>query len=137
MNRKLFTILITLLVIITLAGAATLYFLLKEDNADGELPIDKALEYSYTTEEIKTDLKDNSYVLIQFQFFTDNKKAREEIVQREFQVKNEFIKQSIHLTEDDFQSNLNEIESSMKEAMNQEMKNGEILDVFIVNKVIQ
>lgn len=137
MNRKLFTILITLLVIITLAGAATLYFLLKEDNADGELPIDKALEYSYTTEEIKTDLKDNSYVLIQFQFFTDNKKAREEIVQREFQVKNEFIKQSIHLTEDDFQSNLNEIESSMQEAMNQEMKNGEILDVFIVNKVIQ
>src|SRR5690625_2786294 len=137
MNRKLFTILITLLVIITLAGAATLYFLLKEDNADGELPIDKALEYSYTTEEIITDLKDNSYVLIQFQFFTDNKKEREEIVQREFQVKNEFIKQSIHLTEDDFQSNLNEIESSMKEAMNQEMKNGEILDVFIVNKVIQ
>ncbi|GAA0298729.1 flagellar FliL protein [Gracilibacillus halotolerans] len=137
MNRKLFKILITLIIIITIAGAATLYFLLKEDKAEGDLPIEKAVQFSYTTEEIKTDLKDNSYVLIQFQFFTDSKKATEELIQREFQVKNEFIKQSIHLTEGDFQSNLEEIETSMKDAMNLEMENGEILDVLIVNKVIQ
>lgn len=137
MNRKLFTILISLIIIIALAGATILYFLLKEDKADGTLPLDKAVEYSYTTEEIKTDLKDNSYVLIQFQLFTDSKEAKKELVQREFQVKNEFIKQSTHLTEEDFQTSLDEIENKMKEAMNQQMENGEILDVLIVNKVIQ
>lgn len=138
MNPKLLKILISLLLFITAAGAATLYFILNSTSTSGEtMTIDEMVKHSYTTEEMRTDLNDGNYVLIQFQFITDSKDAQQEIEKREFQVKNEFIKQSVHLTAADFKENLSELENNMKNAMNEEMTEGSIVDAYIISKVIQ
>ncbi|MFD2657195.1 flagellar basal body-associated FliL family protein [Gracilibacillus thailandensis] len=138
MNPKLIKILVVVLLIITIAGAVTLYFLLDSTSNEGEaMSIDDVVKNSYTTEEIRTDLNDGNFVLIQFQFITNSNAALEEIEKREFQVKNEFIKLSVDLTAKDFQDNLSELESDMKTAMNKHMTEGQIVDVLIISKVIQ
>ncbi|MGP4040291.1 flagellar basal body-associated protein FliL [Gracilibacillus sp. D59] len=138
MNPRLIKILVVTLLIITIAGAITLYFLLNNTSNEGEaMSIDDIVKYSYTTEEIRTDLNDDNFVLIQFQFITNSKDALKEIEKREFQVKNEFIKLSVDLTAQDFQKNLTELENNMKTAMNAHMTEGQIVDVLIISKVIQ
>ncbi len=139
MNPKLLKILIISLTTVTIIGIAAFVWVLffSGDDSDGELSLEKVVEYSYTTTELRTDLKDGNFVLIQFQFVTDSKKAKEEIQMREFQVKNEFIKESVVLTEEDFKNNLAEIEDNLKTVMNEQMDEGKITDVYIVSKVIQ
>lgn len=139
MNPKLLKILIISLTTVTIIGIAAFVWVLffSGDDSDGELSLEKVVEYSYTTTELRTDLKDGNFVLIQFQFVTDSKKAKEEIQMREFQVKNEFIKESVVLTEEDFKNNLAEIEDNLKTIMNEQMNEGKITDVYIVSKVIQ
>lgn len=138
MNPKLLKILISMLLFLTIAGAAALYFILNSTSTSGEaMTIDEMVKHSYTTEEMRTDLSDGNYVLIQFQFITNSKDAQKEIEKREFQVKNEFIKQSVHLSAMDFKENLSELENNMKNAMNEEMTEGSIVDVYIISKVIQ
>jgi|SRR5699024_4049581 len=138
MNSKLLKILVTVLLLITISGATALYFILNNSSNDGEaMTIDEMVKYSYTTEEMRTDLNDSNFVLIQFQFITDSKDGLEEIEKREFQVKNEFIKQSVNLTAKDFKENLGELEVNMKNAINEEMIEGNIVDVYIISKVIQ
>ncbi|UOQ47869.1 flagellar basal body-associated protein FliL [Gracilibacillus caseinilyticus] len=138
MNPKLIRILVIILVFITIAGAGVLYFLMNQTTAEGEeMSIDDMVKYSYTTEEIRTDLNDGNFVLIQFQFITNSSDALEEIQKREFQIKNQFIKLSVDLTANDFKENLTELEDNMKHAMNDQMTQGQIIDVLIVSKVIQ
>lgn len=138
MNPKLLKILIITLVIITIGGGIILYYLMNaKEETNGELTIDEMVKYSYTTEEMKTDLSDGSFALVQFQFITDSNKAVEEIAKREFQVKNEFIKQSVNLTVNDFRDNLSSLETQIKEVMNEKMTEGKIVEVLIINKVIQ
>ncbi|GAE91622.1 flagellar biosynthesis protein FliL [Gracilibacillus boraciitolerans JCM 21714] len=138
MNPKIIKILVIILLVITIAGAVILYFLLNNSTNDSKaMTLDEMVEYSYTTEEIRTDLNDGNFVLIQFQFITNSKDALAEIEKREFEVKNIFLKQSATLSSTDFQENLTTIESNMKEAMNQKMTEGKIVEVLITSKVIQ
>lgn len=126
------------LIIITVAGAgAVAYIMINNDQSSESLSIEDMVEYSYTTEEMNTDLQDGSFVQIQFQLVTDSKKAREEVENRQFQLKNIFIKESVDLTEEDFQSGLAELETELKNQMNELMDDGTIIDVYITNKIIQ
>ncbi|UOQ85583.1 flagellar basal body-associated FliL family protein [Gracilibacillus salinarum] len=138
MNPRLIRILVSILVVITVIGAGVLYFLMNQSTAEGEeMSIDDMVKYSYTTEEIRTDLDDGNFVLIQFQFITNSSDALEEVQKREFQIKNQFIKLSVDLTANDFKENLTGLEDNMKNAMNDQMTQGQIIDVLIVSKVIQ
>lgn len=137
MNPKFVKSLVIILILITIGGGITLYFLLNSKDTGGELTIDQMVEFSYTTEEMRTDLKDGNFVLIQFQFITDSKAGAEEIAKREFQVKNEFIKQSVDLTEKDFRENLAQLEDNIQAAMSKKMTEGKITNVLITSKVIQ
>jgi len=138
MNPKLIKILVAVLIVITIAGGATLYLVLNDSgNESNAMSIDDMVKYSYTTEEIRTDLDDGNFVLIQFQFITDSKAGLNEIEKREFQVKNEFIKHSVDLKEKNFKENLTELEKQMKEVMNEQMTEGQVVDVLVISKVIQ
>ncbi|ENH98231.1 flagellar basal body-associated protein FliL [Gracilibacillus halophilus YIM-C55.5] len=137
MNPKLMKILVTALVVITIGGAVALYFVLNNSSESEAMTIDEMVDYSYTTSEMRTDLEDGSFVLIQFQFVTNSKAAKAEIEKREFQVKNEFIKESVSLTTKDFKENLTNLEEHMQSVMNQKMTEGSITDVLITSKVIQ
>lgn len=138
MNPKLFKVMIVSLIVITIAGVGAIaYIVLNSNESSDELSIEKMVEYSHTTEEMNTDLKDGSFVQIQFQLITDSKKAKEEVINRQFQLKNIFIKESVDLTEKDFQEGLSALETKLKDQMNELMDDGQIIDVYIISKIIQ
>ncbi|WP_117169702.1 flagellar basal body-associated FliL family protein [Paraliobacillus sediminis] len=138
MNSKLFKIMIGSIAIILIVGVgALIYILNSSDDENKELSLEEMVEYSYTTEEMSTDLKDGSFVRMQFDIITDSKKARTEIENRSFQFQNLFIKESVNLTEADIQAGLTELETKLKDQMNELMDEGNIIDVYIISKVIQ
>ncbi|MBM7571828.1 flagellar basal body-associated protein FliL [Aquibacillus albus] len=140
MNSKLFKTMLTALILMTISGVVALVVVLNvsgEQQSNKELSLDKMVEYSFTTSEMSTDLKDGSFVRIQFQILTDSKKAKEEMEKREFQLKNLFIKESVQLNEEDFKVGLSGLEEKLKTNMNQLMNDGTITDVYIISKIIQ
>lgn len=139
MSSKPFKILIISLLIIAISGMTAIVFILLDegDNSDRELTIDEQIEYSYTTEQINLDLKNNNFAQLQFNIITDGTSAREEIEKRQFQFKNLLIKESVVLTATDLQSHLDELEKNLKEKMNELMTEGEITDIYIVSKIVQ
>ncbi|WP_130860009.1 flagellar basal body-associated FliL family protein [Gracilibacillus phocaeensis] len=138
MSPKIIKTLVAMLLVITIAGVVAIFFVLNKESDTGKaMNIDDMVENSYTTEEIRTDLPDGNFVLIQFQFITDTRDGLEEIEKREFQIKNEFIKLAVNMTAEDFKHNLAEVESEMKTAMNTHMEEGNIVEVLVINKVIQ
>ncbi|MDC3416387.1 flagellar basal body-associated FliL family protein [Aquibacillus salsiterrae] len=140
MNPKLLKLLVTLLVIITISGIVAVVIVLNlsgEAKGAEEQTLDKMVENSFTSSEMSTDLKDGSFVRIQFQLITNSKDAKQEVEKREFQLKNLFIKESVQLTSEDFKVGLSTLEEKLKDEMNQLMEDGEIVDVYIINKILQ
>lgn len=128
-------IILLLLVIIALV----VFYKQKDDviNHIDDVPINKMDQYSYQTPEITTDLKDGSFVRIQFQLVTNSKQAQKEIVQREFQLKNILIKELAKMEEDDFKANLAQLENILVDKINEVMEKGQVLKVFTTNKILQ
>nr|WP_239585275.1 flagellar basal body-associated FliL family protein [Amphibacillus cookii] len=117
--------------------AAIIFILVNEDDPDRELTIDEQIEYSYTTEQISVDLQDGRFVQLQFNLITNNSDARDEVEKRQFQFNNILIKESVNMTSDDIQAGLSELETNLKNEMNELMEEGEITDIYIVGKIVQ
>src|SRR5699024_12203137 len=96
--------------------------------------IDEMNQYAYTTPEVTTDLEDGSFVRIEFEIITDGKKSLKEVEKREFQIKNLLIKELSLMSEPDFYAGLSDLESDMKDNLNELMEDGEITDVYTVSK---
>lgn len=130
---------LTSILIIIAIGVAVLIVVLNmnQEKTSGAQTIDDIVRYSYETPEITTDLEDGSYVKVQFQVVTDSKKAREEIEKRDFQIKNILIKELAVMTEEDFKSRLTELEATVKDKLNEIMTEGEIIDVYTIDKILQ
>lgn len=130
---KLVKTMLTSIVIILLGGIIT-YLVLTNIKGD---PIEDLVKYSYETPEITTDLKEGGFVRIQFQIVTDGKKAKNEIANRDFQLKNILIKELAHVTEEEFTTNLGNLEKIVKEKLNELMTEGKIVDVYTISKILQ
>ncbi|MRH42267.1 flagellar basal body-associated protein FliL [Aquibacillus halophilus] len=140
MNRRLFKILISILVVLTILGVVAFVVVLNvsgEQKRSDVLSLKKMVDYSFTTSEMSTDLKDDSFVRIQFRIITDSKKAKEEIENREFQLKNIFIKESVEMEEEDLQVGLSDLEETIKIKMNELMEDGQIKEVYVIGKIVQ
>lgn len=124
---------LTSLVIIML-GAIITYVVITNTQTD---PIDALVKYSYETPEVTTDLQDGGFVRVQFQIVTDGKKAKSEISDREFQLKNILIKELSQLTEEEFSTELDHIEETVLTALNEVMTEGKIVDVYTISKILQ
>lgn len=131
--NKLLKLLGTSLLIILLS-VATAFIIYTRAQGD---PIDEMVKYSYETPEITTDLQDGSFVRIQFQIVTDGKKAKEEIAKRDFQLKNILIKELSLLTEEEFTTDLDSLEKTVRVKLNELMTEGEIVDVYTISKILQ
>lgn len=125
--------------IILIAGVTAVIVLnvVGDKNKSGAQSIDDIVDYSYETPEITTDLKDGSFVRIQFQIVTDGKKAQSEISKREFQLKNILIKELAKMKEADFKSGLSSLEEDVQAKLNDVMTEGKITDVYTINKILQ
>lgn len=139
MRHNLAKTMITSLIVILLAGIVTLAVVLYSgDFAQSKSSsIDDIVENSYETSELTTDLDDGSFVRIQFQVLTDEKKAKKELEKREFQIKNILIKELTTLEEEDFKTELDSLEETLVSKLNEVMTDGEVTDVYTINKILQ
>jgi len=140
MSRLVKVMLTSLIILLLLVIIALVVFYKQKDdviNHIDDVPINKMDQYSYQTPEITTDLKDGSFVRIQFQLVTNSKQAQKEIVQREFQLKNILIKELAKMEEDDFKANLAQLENILVDKINEVMEKGQVLKVFTTNKILQ
>lgn len=129
----------TSLAILLIAAIAVLIVVLNMKDAEesDELTIDEIVKYSYQTPEITTDLKDGTYVRIQFQILTDGKEAHEEVSKRDFQLVNILIKELATMDEEAFREGLTGLEETLKESINEVMTEGSVTDVLTINKILQ
>ena len=130
---KLVKTTLTSLVILMLGGIIT-YVMITSVEAD---PIEDLVKYSYETPEITTDLEEGGFVRIQFQIVTDGTKARNEIANREFHLKNILINELTQLTEEEFTIGLDELEQILLKKLNELMTEGKIIDVYTISKILQ
>src|SRR5690625_213185 len=140
MSRLVKVMLTSLIILLLLVIIALVVFYKQKDdviNHIDDVPINKMDQYSYQTPEITTDLKDGSFVRIQFQLVTNSKQAQKEIVHREFQLKNILIKELAKMEEDDFKANLAQLENVLVDKINEVMEKGQVLKVFTTNKILQ
>ncbi|UOQ93227.1 flagellar basal body-associated protein FliL [Halobacillus shinanisalinarum] len=138
-KSSLFKTVMIIMGTITILGVAALIFVLNLDSseADGERSIDEIREASLLTEEITTDLKDGHFVRISFRIVTDSKSALEELEKRDFQMKNILIKELAAMEGEAFQGGLSELEKVIKLKLNELMNEGQITEVYTVDKVLQ
>src|SRR5690625_990630 len=99
--------------------------------------IENVVKHAYETSELTTDLSDGTFVRIQFKILTDGKKAHNEITHRDFQIKNIIIKELATMTQDDVKSNLGDLEEALQNKLNELMSDGEVIDVYTINKILQ
>lgn len=126
---------LSLLVVVVIAFVAVIYFMNNEKS--DELSINEMNKYSYETPEMTTDLKNGTFVRIQFLLITDGKKSAKEVSQREFQIQNLLIKELAVMSEKDFQEGLTDLEQTLREDLNEVMTDGSITDVYTINKILQ
>ncbi|GEM03427.1 flagellar protein FliL [Halolactibacillus miurensis] len=138
MASKVFKNIIIGLVLVSILGmAAIIYILMNQDDPNRELTIDEQIQYSYTTESINIDLADNRYAQLQFNIITNNEDAKEEVEKRMFQFKNILIKQTVDLESSALQSDLSGFENRLKDEVNVLMEEGEVTDIYLINKIVQ
>ncbi|MBP1968093.1 flagellar FliL protein [Virgibacillus natechei] len=136
MVRTIVTSLLTL--VIGAALTAVVLLNVTDENNEGQAEsIDDIVEHSYDSPEITTDLQSGNFVRIQFKLLTDSDAAREEIGKRDFQLKNILIKELATMDEEDFKSDLSELEDIVKSRLNEVMSEGNITDVYTINKIMQ
>src|SRR5690625_208811 len=129
---------ILLLILLVGAGIAGSFLYMNGDLKIGsENSIDNVDKRSYETPEITTDLQDGSFVKIQFNVVTDSKKAQEEITKREFQIKNLLIKELAAMDKKDYKEGIGDLEKKLQEKMNEVMTEGEVTDVYTIDKILQ
>lgn len=140
MSRLVKTTIISLLVLLVLVVAAfivVIYMNQEESTSEEEPTIDDIVEYSYETPEITTNLDDGHFVRIQFQVVSDSEEGKEELEKREFQIKNILIKELTKMDLESFQDGLSDLEEELLVKINEVMTEGEVTDVYTVDKILQ
>ncbi len=129
--------------IIVILGVITLavwfFFFMDQDDEAKEQSIGDMNKFSYETPEVTTDLKNGTFVRIQFTIITDGNKGVTELEDREFQIQNMLIKELANKSEVDFQEKetLSKLENAIKDDLNEVMKDGRVTDVYTINKILQ
>lgn len=136
------TALLTVAIIVILGvitfGVVFFFFMDEADETAGQ-SIEDMNKYSYETPEVTTDLKNGTFVRIQFTIITDGSKAVAELEDREFQIQNMLIKELANKSEVDFQEKetLSNLENAIKDDLNEVMNDGKVTDVYTINKILQ
>jgi flagellar FliL protein len=135
-----------MLIIITtiaLIGAVALVLIMKFTDSNKEEvkepSIDEIIEYSVDVPEITTNLISGDFVRIQFKIQTENKKAKEELEKRDFQVKNIIIQELSEMNSNQFQGKegITNLEALIKDHLNGLMQEGKVVKVYTTSFVLQ
>jgi flagellar protein FliL len=140
-NNKLLMIMVILLVAIALVGAIVLTIILKtsEEKEKKEPTIEEVIEASVDVSEITTNLASNDFIRVSFKIQTDSKEAKEELEQRDFQVRNIIIQELSEMKADDLKGKQGKIqlEQALKDNINKLMQKGKVVKVYLTQSLLQ
>jgi flagellar FliL protein len=142
-NNKLLVTMLIIITTITLIGAVSLVLIMKFTQADKEKvndpTIDEIVEYSVDIPEITTNLHNGDFVRVQFKIQTENKKAREELEKRDFQVKNIIIQEVSEMSTEQFQGREGKVnlETIIMDRINELMQEGKVMRVYTTSFILQ
>ncbi|SDY71811.1 flagellar FliL protein [Evansella caseinilytica] len=141
-KNRLANIMFIILITLTLIGALILVLytqFFQETDASGEPTIEEILKVSVETEEITTNLLSNHIIRTKFVIQLDNKKAKSEFEKRDFQVNNIIIQELSDMKESDFRGSegIEKLEERLRKALNEIMQEGEVVNVYMNQRVIQ
>ena len=139
-NNKLLTIMLIMLVTITLIGVFVVVLLTQLDKGESKGPsIDEIVESSVDIPEITTNLADGSFVRLSLKIQGSEKKAGEELLKRDFQVKNIVIQELSEMESEALEGKQGKVtfQNAIKSQMNELMQNGEVTQVYITSYVLQ
>lgn len=141
MKNKMLATMITLILVILLAGAIAIIVIYKMDHtsANNGTSIDKVVESSVDVPEITTNLKNNNFIKIALKIETDSKKAKKELEKRDFQVKDAVIDELSETASEDLDSKEGKQKflNNLKKTVDHYMQNGKIVKIYITSYVVQ
>ena len=141
-KNNLLTIMLSIIAVIALIGVIA-YVLITQLNGEPteakEAKIEEVVLASVDIPEIRTNLADGHYVILQLTIETDSEDAAKELTQRIFQVNNIAIQELSEMTEEDLEGKQGKIlfEKAIKAKMNEMMQEGEIKQVYITSFLVQ
>ncbi len=142
-NNKLLVTVLIIITTIALLGTTALVVVMKIKGSENETvkepTIDKIVESSVDVPEITTNLLGGEYVRIQFKIHTENKKAKEELEKRDFQVRNIIIQELSEMRSEQFQGKegIGNLEDVIKKQVNELMQEGNVIQVYTTAFVLQ
>ncbi|MCU6599810.1 flagellar basal body-associated protein FliL [Peribacillus frigoritolerans] len=142
MKKNLLTIMLIILVAITLVGVIAVVVVTKfsdPTSAEDKPSIDEIVQSSVEVPEITTNLAGNDYIKISFMVQTENKKAKEELEKRNFQVKNIIITELSEMKAEDLtgKKGKEKLQEALKTRMNELMEEGKVEKVYITSSILQ
>lgn len=140
-KNKLVMIMAIMLFAITLVGAVALVVVMKfmGDSEHKEPSIEEVLESSVDVPTITTNLASDDFIRMSFKIETDSKDAKEELQQREFQVRNIIIQELSEKKAEDLQGKEGklQLENALKANINELMQDGKVKKVYITESLLQ
>lgn len=142
MKKNLLTIMLIILVAITLVGVIAVVVVTKisdPTSAEDKPSIDEIVKSSVEIPEITTNLAGNDYIKISFMVQTENKKAKEELEKRNFQVKNIIITELSEMKAEELtgKKGKEKLQEALKTRMNELMEEGKVEKVYITSSILQ
>lgn len=142
MKKNLLTSMLIILVAITLVGVIAVVVVTKlsdPTSAEDKPSIDEIVKSSVEIPEITTNLAGNDYIKISFMVQTENKKAKEELEKRNFQVKNIIITELSEMKAEELtgKKGKEKLQEALKTRMNDLMEEGKVEKVYITSSILQ
>ncbi|MGE6378069.1 flagellar basal body-associated protein FliL [Peribacillus muralis] len=142
MKKNLMTIMLIILVAITLVGVIAVVVVTKlsePTSAEAKPSIDEIVKSSVEIPEITTNLDGNDYIKISFMVQTENKKAKEELEKRSFQMENIIITELSEMKAEELtgKKGKEKLQNVLKDRMNELMEEGKVEKVYITSSILQ
>lgn len=142
MNKKLLTIMLVIIGSITLIGVTALVVVTKflgDENEHKAPTIKEVVEASVDIPEITTNLSSGNIVRVSFKIETDSKKAKEELTQREFQVRDIIISElaNMEAKQLDGTDGMNKFKEAITQKINSLMQEGKVNKVYTTSYILQ
>ena len=135
-------ILLIILVSIVMVGAIAFFAINYFDNGskkEKEPSIDEIVKASVEIPEITTNLQSGAFIRMSFTVQTDGKKAKEELEQRSFQVKNIIITELSEMKADELtgKKGKEQFQELLKKNIGSLMQDGKVEKVYITSSILQ
>lgn len=142
MNKKLLNIILIIITSISLIGITVLVVMnqyIKDLEGAKEPTIDEVIEATVDISEITTNLKSNNIVQISLKMETTDKKTKEELEKRDFQVRDIVISvlSNMEASELEGQNGMNILKEKTRNNVNKLLQNGEVKKVYITSFILQ